>query len=67
MFKFKRKKVVYWYDDFSENLVFFDCNVVLIYSLPFYNDNLNIFGAGGMDTYSRKRFAQEIVEQLERE
>ena len=32
----------YWYDDFSENHAYSDCDEVLSYSLPFYNDNLNI-------------------------
>ena len=37
----------YWYDDFSENHAYSDCDGVLSYSLPFYNDNLNIFIEGG--------------------
>jgi len=36
----------YWYDDFSENHAYSDCDEVLSYSLPFYNDNLNIFIEG---------------------
>ena len=36
----------YWYDDFSENHAYSDCDEVISYSLPFYNDKLKIFIKG---------------------
>ena len=54
----------YWYDDFSENQAYLDCDEIISYSLPFYNEKLKIFIEGwGIHDDINEVIGNDILEE----